>query len=433
MQSETPPFIDAHGHSDIAALAAPDCASKHAQGFGTEICGNCGLSAFPLTEKNRPHLQELYRQYNVSLDWNTGDEYRERLKKADVRLRLVSFCGHNTLHAAVAGYAERALDAGERRKACSLLRDELDAGALGLSLGLLYVPGIFADNQELEELFCATAAAEKIVSVHLRSEGARLLESLREILGLAERSNLGKLQISHFKTAGRPNWGKLDEAFDLLDAARETGLEINFDRYPYLESMTQLSIVAPEDQDDEALEKYLRDEKNFAVFCDALQASGRDWSAVRLVSGGGPEFAGFRGWKLEEIARRRGTSPHRLAAEMLRNDAIGATAAFAGMCAENLHRILRDPHCMLGTDEGIKPVSGVFGWSHPRGFGSAPEFIRLLEELSVPRAEIVRRLTELPQTFFGLEPDPRRIRWSAPRSDADFANPHRLAEGVCWV
>ena len=430
-----PGFIDAHGHSDLSALAAPECRSKTAQGFTVEVCGNCGLSAFPLTDHNRAHLQELYRQYRVPLDWSGGAEYRERLRRAGTALQLITLCGHNTLRAAVAGYTDRALTGDELRREARLLDEELAEGAAGLSLGLLYVPGIFADNRELRTLFEVTARRGKIVTTHLRSEGNELLESLSEVIALARETGLTKLQISHFKTAGARNWGKLPAARRLLAEARAAGLTVGLDRYPYLESMTQLSVVAPGDRDDVTLQRELAAPDNFARLVRELEDGNRDWRTVRLVSGGGAAFAPYRGWTFDRIGAARGETPARIVAELLRADAVGATAAFAGMCGENLQRILSDPWCMLGTDESARPESEVFGRSHPRGFGSVPEFLRQLAELGFPEQEAIRRLTGLPGAQFGV---PRRLApgakadvvcWLHPAATADFVHPHRLSSG----
>lgn len=428
----TPAFIDCHGHSDLSLAAAPEGAGKTAQGFAVEISGNCGLSAFPLTERNRPHLQTLWKQYGIELDWSTGREYRARISAAAPALELVSLVGHNTLRAAVAGYGTGPLDAGQRRAECALLRRELAEGAAGLSLGLLYIPGIHADRAELEALFRETAAAGKPVAAHLRSEGNQLTEALAEMFDLARVSGLKQFHISHFKTSGPANWGKLDAAFEQIARARDAGLRVSFDRYPYLESMTQLSVVSPFATDDTALAEQLAAPERFAAFVAALEAAGRDWNAVRLASGPGG-FARFSGWKFPEIGRTLGLTPARAAAEILRLDPCGATAAFSGMCAENMRRIFADPWCAVGTDESARPESFRFGSSHPRGFGTVPEFLKL----PLPTAEKVRRLTGLPAEIFDL-PDatlrpgsrPRRLLlWTQPECAADFVNPHRLCRG----
>ncbi|MBQ6353276.1 MAG: amidohydrolase family protein, partial [Lentisphaeria bacterium] len=236
-----PGFVDAHGHSDLSLLAAPEGYSKVTQGVTTEIAGNCGLSAYPLTELNREHLEHLYANYAQELDWNDYPSYRERLHAKRPALRLACLCGHNTLRAAVAGYDNSHLTEKQLAAMEQLLAAALDAGAKGLSTGLLYVPGKFADRHELVRLLRVVAAHGGVYATHLRSEGNTLLEALAETLECAREAGVAKVQISHFKTAGRANWSKLGSAIRLIEDARRSGVAVTVDRYPYVESMTQLS------------------------------------------------------------------------------------------------------------------------------------------------------------------------------------------------
>lgn len=175
-----PGFIDAHGHSDISLLAMPEAQGKCAQGIAFEISGNCGLSPFPLTDRNRQHLQELYRQYHIELDWSDLTSYQQRLRRQTGNLELLPLVGHNTLRAAVAGYEKKQLSAGEKAAMQTLLEQALQQGALGLSSGLLYTPGCFADRSEIIDLLKIVARYNKIYTVHLRSEGNDLAAALSE-------------------------------------------------------------------------------------------------------------------------------------------------------------------------------------------------------------------------------------------------------------
>ncbi len=437
-----PGFIDVHGHSDLSLAASPKGFGKRSQGFTAEISGNCGLSPFPLTGKNRDHLQQLYRRYGISLDWENCGEYLAFLASRNPALTLFPLAGHNTLRAAVAGYEGRSLEKCELSLMLDLLNQSFAEGAVGLSSGLLYTPGCFADRAELAALIGEVARAGKIYAIHLRSEGNELLESLSETLDLAREAGLKRLQISHFKTAGKANWHKLDAAIKLLENARRDGIAIGVDRYPYIESMTQLSVIAPSPWnqiDDVTLMDRLRDEGEFERFTAALE---RDWSTVRLAGTDVPEFARFRGWKFPAIAAELGESPARLAARMLRLDSVGSTGAFAGMCEENLERILALDYCMCGSDESARPEDFSLGSSHPRGFGSSAEFFRrLAPEFGV--AEAVRRMTSLPARHFGLAGrgelkagyradlvliDPENFK-----ARADFNSPHRACFGITVV
>ena len=269
-----PGFIDAHGHSDLSLLAAPEAQSKVSQGVTTEIAGNCGLSAFPLTDANREHLSELYANYRQELDWSDYPSYCRRLRSAGTRMRLECLCGHNTLRAAVAGYETPKLADVQLREMERLLDDALNAGAKGLSSGLLYIPGKFADDDEIVRLLEVVAAHGGVYATHLRSEGDLLLESLAETIECARRAGLRKLEISHLKTAGKSNWGKLSAALSLIERARKDGIEVTVDRYPYTESMTQLSVILPppwDDLGDAEIQKRLRSPEERTLLEEALR------------------------------------------------------------------------------------------------------------------------------------------------------------------
>ena len=327
-----PGWIDAHGHSDISLLANPAAFGKISQGITTEICGNCGLSAFPLNENNREHLQELYAQYRIALKWGDGTSYKAALPSGT--LRLVPLCGHNTLRSAAAGYNTRKLSPGQLEKMCTLLDEELASGAAGLSSGLLYTPGCFADQEEIVRLLEVTARHNKIYALHLRSEGNQLLESLEETSSAALAAGLKRLLISHFKTAGPANFHKLDGALEWFNRTRSQGIQVWCDRYPWCESQTQLSIIVPEKfgiLDDSTLKELLQSPERRKELAGLLRDSGRDWRNVRLVWTQTKEFQPFAGERLDIIANACGFAPEELAVRLLQQDAAGCSAAFRGM------------------------------------------------------------------------------------------------------
>ena len=204
-----PGFIDVHGHSDLALPARPEGFGKISQGITTEIMGNCGLSAFPLTGRNREHLQELWAQYGVTLDWSDFRGWRAALSARAPKLRAEALAGHNTLRAAVAGYETETLTSAQLEEMKTLLDAELAAGAAGLSSGLLYVPGKFAPPGEIVELMRVAARRDRLYATHLRSEGNELLEALGETIDCAREAGLRRLHISHFKTAGAVSYTHL--------------------------------------------------------------------------------------------------------------------------------------------------------------------------------------------------------------------------------
>lgn len=443
-----PGFIDVHGHSDLALPARPEGFGKISQGITTEIMGNCGLSAFPLTGRNREHLQELWAQYGVTLDWSDFRGWRAALSARAPKLRAEALVGHNTLRAAVAGYETETLTSAQLEEMKTLLDAELAAGAAGLSSGLLYVPGKFAPPGEIVELMRVAARRDRLYATHLRSEGNELLESLGETIDCAREAGLRRLHISHFKTAGAANWEKLDAALELLEEAQKGGIAVTVDRYPYTESMTQLSVILPGkagDLDDSALSRLLHSTEEREKLALELAASrpAAYWKTVTLVSTRSSAGRNHAGQTIAALAERAGRTPAEFAVELLAEDAAGTTAAFRGMSPENMRRILGLPFCMMGSDENARPADDSIGRCHPRGFGSAARFLRLRLDAGSPIEAAVRQMTGLAAETFqladrglvrpGLCADLAAFDPDEVDGTADFSNPHTPAAGIIFT
>ena len=436
-----PGFIDAHGHSDLSALSAPECFSKVSQGVTSEVCGNCGLSAFPVTEINKAHLQSLYENYGKEITWASCADYMNFCRLAGTALSLFPLCGHNTLHAAVKGYEKGDCTGAELEEMCALLESAFAAGAPGLSFGLLYTPGIFASQEEISALMTVAARQKRICTAHLRSEGSELLESVSEMIELSLASGLKHFHISHLKTAGEPNFSKIDKLFELFEEARERGLEITCDRYPYIESMTQLSVSLPgkwKELDDDTLKKQLSSPEEKALLCAALREAKEPsyWEKCRLINTTHPRYTPFKGMKMTAVP---GDTVENVV-ELLSFDAVNCQAAFDVMSNENMKRIIMQPFCVAGSDGNALPADGRFGSTHPRSFGAIARFVRLLLDMGASIEESVRKCSGMTAEIFRLENvgriapgmqgdlvvfDPDSID-----GRADFAAPETLAEGV---
>ncbi|MDD5727107.1 MAG: amidohydrolase family protein [Victivallales bacterium] len=437
-----PGFIDAHSHSDISLLAAPEAAGKVSQGITTEIIGNCGLSVYPVTDNNREHLQELYRNYNVEISWHDLTGYLREVARRRPAVDVVPLAGHNTLRASVCGYGKHQLSTGELMEMRKLLANCFEQGAAGFSTGLLYVPGKFADIGELAGLLRTVSEYDKVYTTHLRSEGNGLLEAVEETFAAARLAGLKRVHLSHLKVAGKANRHKIDDLLAILERARGEGFKLSADRYPYTESLTQLSVMLPvpyDELDDIALGKILRTEKGFTEIVTALkQLPAERWRAVRLVSAEGYEEFCSRNFTAIAAALKR--APAEICAEILRADAAGTLAAFQGMHEANMLRIMEQDFVACGTDESARPQDYSLGRSHPRGFGSMPRFCNFLREQGMPLEKIIFRLTALPAGIFGL-PGKGLIKENFaadlvlfdPDEFADtatFAKPHQVCRGI---
>lgn len=443
-----PGFIDSHSHSDLSILAAPEAIGKVSQGVTTEIIGNCGLSPFPLTDLNRKHLQELWARYQIDLTWDSCREYLQEVRRRRPAVNIFSLVGHNTLRAAVIGYkTKRPASASELAAMQRLLAGSIADGAIGLSFGLPYVPGKFADLNELVALRKVLPGNDFPCSIHMRSEGSLLEEALTEALNTAMLAGQPKIHISHLKTAGEANWHKIDRVFELIEqATRHGGLKVTADRYPYIESMTQLSMILPEpysDLDDSSIGRRLRNPAHFKTLVAALaEVPAARWESVRLVSGAAHRKPMF-GKRFVDIATATGMAPHLVCAELLREDAPSTRAAFRGMSEANMKRIISASFTVCGTDESALPTDYSLGRAHPRGFGSFPRFMRLLLEAGVPLEQIIHKLTGQAAAIFNLsrrgtikpgnKADLVLFDPEAFRDAADFSSPHQPATGINQV
>ncbi len=443
----SPGFIDAHGHSDLSIIAAPEAEGKISQGITTEICGNCGLSVFPLTEHNREHIEEIYKNYNIPLDWSDVVGYEKILNSARPAINIASLCGHNTLRASLSGYEKKSISSSELSEMKSLLSRELKNGAIGFSTGLLYVPGRFSEFNELFELLRVLAKFAKVYSTHLRSEGDRFIEALEEAIILAKKAGVPRLEISHLKTAGRLNWHKLDEALQMIEFNSDDNLKISADRYPYIESMTNLSAYLPSpfcEMDDIKISKYLTEANGKKEAIHILSMLDPEfWGTMRLVNTSLENYAKYQGMNFAKIAEKTGSNPAQLCLEIL-SDAPSAIVAGTGMSEENMRRIISLPFVACGSDESSRNRDYRLGRSHPRGFGSFPRFIRLALT-KMPLHKIIKKITSNPAKLFSLKGrglikegyyadmvlfDPEKLE-----DIANFATPHKLSKGIekVWV
>jgi len=451
----TPGFIDTHSHSDAYLVVEPDAPSKIRQGVTTEVVGQCGCSAAPLLGAARhasdwfAHLQAagLEDATADNFPWRSMAAYRHHLAANGHAPNVVALVGHNLLRAGVMGYAGRAATDDETREMARRLEQALDEGASGFSTGLIYVPGRFSAPEEIQALARAAAARKGIYATHMRSEGDRIEEALAEVLGIARTTGV-RVQISHLKTAGKANWGKLEGVLGQINAARAAGCEVHADRYPYCVSATSLDSRLPgwaQADGNAAILARLRDPRSAARVVRELSAGTTPDSWEQVIIGGttAPELARFRGATLAAIAREWRCTPPEAFVKFLVADQLHTDAFFASMSEENLRRIYSEPWVMVGSDASIRATTGPLSqdFPHPRTYGTFARFLRMALDgaLSFGIEEAVRRLTLLPAQAFGLEGRGQLVEgaWAdlavldpaALRETSTFADPHHYAEG----
>ncbi len=402
----SPGFIDVHSHSEFTLLADPRAEGKLLQGITTEVNGNCGLSAAPMLGDVINQRETDLKEHGIPERWGSFSEYFNILANRRPSLNYATLVGHGSLRASVMGYVDHVPTPDELKRMKGLLEDAVGAGALGLSTGLIYPPGIYSKPPEIEALATHGNALREgfVYASHMRSEGDRLLESIRETLDVGRASG-ARVNISHLKASDRSNWHKAGEAISLLEAARDEGLKVSCDRYPYTASSTDLDAVLPawmyeggSVQElarlrDPGVRQRLRTEspidpdKAGVIVVSSVQSEGNRW---------------MEGLSLDVIAGRMGLDPLEALCEVLVEEELRVGAIFHVMSQENMRGFLELPYCMVGSDSSARCFDGITakGKPHPRGFGSFPRFI---SEWKGSLEEAVRKTCGLPAEVFGLE------------------------------
>lgn len=431
----TPGFIDSHSHSDAYLIIEPEAQSKITQGITTEINGQCGGSIAP-----------RYGEARLSSDWaaNLGDklawrslaEYRDALSLARPALNTIQFIGHNTLRSSVIGYSGRRANADELRRMKCLLEESFEEGGWGLSTGLIYQPGKYASNEEVELLVRTAAQHDRYYSTHMRSEGDRIEESIDEVLELVRKTGV-KAEISHLKTSGKKNWVKIDAVLDKLQRAVDAGTLLGSDRYPYCAAATDLDVILPEWAQEGAAKaemERLSSPSLRSKIISELNSEERDWNSIMVGGTWHSDNKQYCGKRIAEVANN---NPGEFVCELLHKDGCKTGAFFFSMSEENLEKIYSRPWIVPGSDASLRAPWGVLGddHPHPRAYATMPEFYRLTHS--------IKRMTSIPAKRFGIR-DRGVIRegayadilvWKEDEfiAKATYDKPHQFSAGMRCV
>ncbi len=244
----SPGFVDIHTHSDAILLSEAREDAKVIQGVTTEVIGNCGISAAPISLKHLEMLKKycspVFGAAPLAWDWRAYGEYLDRLEKRKSISNVAGLVGHGSIRIAAMGFDNREPNSEELVLMKRLIEDALDEGAFGLSSGLIYPPGVFSKTSELIELCKLVTEAGGIYTTHMRGETDTVLDSVRETIEIAAKSGVST-EISHHKTGGKQNWGKCQQTLRMVDEARDKGLDVTCDTYPYIAASTTLGTLLP--------------------------------------------------------------------------------------------------------------------------------------------------------------------------------------------
>ena len=410
----SPGFIDTHAHSEFTLLADHRAEGKISQGITTEIDGNCGLSAAPLYGEALKQREEDLMELDIVERWTTFKGYFDILGKG-IALNFVTLVGHGNLRACVAGYEDKALNNNEIKKMQALLKEAIKEGAIGLSTGLIYPPGVYSTTEELINLLRPSSfilrPSRLIYTSHMRSEGDKLLESIEEIIRIGRKAGVN-IHISHMKTSGKKNWHKIDNAISLIEEARREGIRITCDRYPYTAASTDLDTILPpwvyEGGMKEELKRLKSSEFQEKIKKEILYEYPEIeyWGNVNIASVSSEKNRWMEGKSIAYIARHEDSETVDIFLKILIEEKLRVSAIFASMNEDNLKRFLSLPYVMIGTDSSARSTSGPTykGKPHPRGFGSFPRFLgRYVRDNGlISMNEAIHKITMLPAKTFGI-------------------------------
>lgn len=429
-----PGFIDIHSHGDATLAADPRAESVIRQGITTIAVGADGSS------RASGAADDDFRAMQRRLDgWRPAPN-------------VASMIGLGTVRGRVVGNSDRAATPAELRRMVTMVERAVAQGACGASSGLEYTPGAFATADELVALCTPLAARGLVYATHLRNEDDRLLEAIDEAIAVARGAGCA-LQLSHLKTQGPRNWSRLQPAFDRVTAARDAGLDVAFDRYPYLAYATTLANLFPVWSRSGGLPAFFRRlrEPSLAAAIERETRAKVDliggWDNIQITGVRSARDRDAAGKRLGTWARTIGTPPYAALLELMRrNDGAVDMAGFA-MSEENLERILAHPLGMVCTDGGAFAIDGPTrrGSPHPRGAGSFPRvlgrYVRERGVLTLPEA--IRRMTAMPaerlrladrgRLATGLAADIVVFDAATIADRATFEQPFRYPTGITMV
>lgn len=422
-----PGFIDVHTHADEIA-EMPLAENFVRMGVTTIVAGNCGSSALD--------FQKFFKE----------------VESTNVAVNVAALVGHNDVRReAMGGSFDRAPSPEELQRMKELVDRAMRAGALGLSTGLIYLPGVFSTTEEIIALAKVAAQYEGIYTSHMRHEDSRILKALEEVKRISKEAGI-RAHVSHIKLAGPTAWGKAGEVLAFLEQAREEGLDITQDQYAYTASSTTLGQLVPDfaleggrDKLRERLADPDQKQRIIAWMKESLRSKGRDDYEYAVIAQcrHNQSLNGLSVPKAAEKLKGSSSLEAQIETVLEIQSKGGATGVFHGMNEEDLKTFMRHPNTMVACDSGLRKLGE--GVPHPRGYGNnARVLAKYVREEKVLRWEdAVRKMTSLPagvfrfqgrgllkEGFFAdiLVVDPVKVN-----DPARYDDPHHYAEGIGYV
>lgn len=422
-----PGFIDVHTHLEGDEIREPNATNFILDGVTTCITGNCGSS-------------------NVDIG-----KYLRWIDSLKLSINVATLIGHNDIRKAVMGRANRDASAGELQQMETLVDKAMKDGAVGLSTGLIYIPGTYTKTPEIVALAKVAAKYDGVYATHMRDEGDSVTYAIEEALTIGREANI-PVEISHFKLSGQHNWGRSKETVAMIKKAREEGLEVTIDQYPYTASSTSISTLLPDDVLADGQDSIKARLQRSAIrkqvtnhILARLKKRKLKHISYAVVAFYGPDTT-YNGKSIEQINLLKGKKHKaKLEAETVMDIMMngGASAVFHGMGEEDVKRIMQYPFNMFASDATIRVLNA--GMPHPRGYGTNARVLAkyVREEKVISLEEAIRRMTSLPAQKFqlkdrgllkeGMAADIVIFNEKEVRDVSTFEKPHAYSSGFHFV
>jgi len=407
----SPGFIDMLGQSEVALLVDNRGLSKLAQGITSEITGE-GASIAPQNEKTLAPIKPELDKYKLTVDWTTLDGYFRRLEKQGTPINLGTYVGAAQVREAVIADDDRAPTPAELDQMRALVAQAMKDGAMGVSTALIYPPGHYAKTEELIELAKVAGQYGGLYASHMRSEGASEMVALDEAIRIGREARV-PVEVFHLKVSGKPRWGSMTKVVARIQAARDSGLDIRADQYPYVAGGTALASALPPwvaDGGTEKLLERLKDPQIRARIKTEMATDHPDWENLYFDCGGGsgvmlagvenPSLKKYNGKTVADVAKAENKPELDALFDFVLADKAQTGALYFMASEEDLMTGLRQRWTSIGLDAGSAELDGPLyePFTHPRAWGAMTRFlgryVRDQELMSLEEA--IRKITSMP-------------------------------------
>jgi N-acyl-D-amino-acid deacylase len=421
-----PGFIDVHAHIETSIFERPTADNYIYDGVTTVITGNCGGSA--------DNLQQFF--YSVD--------------SMGMSVNIASLVGHNTVRRLVMGLDNRFANTTEQQKMEQLVQQAMKEGAVGLSTGLIYLPGMYSSTDEVAGLAKAAAVYNGVYASHIRNEENNVVDAINEAINIGKAANI-PVEISHFKVSGKSNWGRSKETLALVEQARKDGYDVTIDQYPYTASSTNLGVRLPDwalGGGTDSLKARITDPAQHKQIIAGMLEQLKKYSfknysyAVVAYHAADTSLNGKSITAINQLKGRKSNAREEAETILDMMLAGGAQMIYHGMNEDDIRYIMKYPYNMVGADAGVATGKGM---PHPRGYGSNARVLGkyVREEKIISLEEAIRRMTSLPAQKFQFKD--RGILKEGMAADmvvfdenevidlSTYEQPHQFSKGFSYV